>query len=309
MFLSELLDLQKNCGVKLFATARPIPEITDRFISYQLEIRAHECDTYKEEIKNKITEIADGMFLLAQLHFDSIKTQITLKLIEETLRNLSGGPEVYTRAYEDSKRRIEEQDSDASKLSMNILMWITCAKRQLTIPELQEALAVEEDQSCLDEENIIGEAFMVSDMGKLNLAFLKDDAKVTASIQAPEKWPSWHFENSKKRPRRAPGLHLKAYFGLYEAVSNFFEHNHGVLSRDTFGCTPLFWAAENRQEVVIELLLERGADIDPRDKYGQTPLLLAASNGHESIVELLLGEGGDFYLRDEDGSVRGSNRT
>lgn len=92
---------------------------------------------------------------------------MTLKLVKETLRNLSGGPEAYTQAYKDAKRRIEEQDSDASKLAMNILMWITCAKRQLTIRELQEALAVEKDQSFLDEENITGETFIVSVCGGL----------------------------------------------------------------------------------------------------------------------------------------------
>jgi hypothetical protein len=79
VFLSHILDLQMKCAVKLFATARPIPEITERFTDYYLEIRAHESDirkyldgrisqagselleTYKEEIKNKITEVADGM--------------------------------------------------------------------------------------------------------------------------------------------------------------------------------------------------------------------------------------------------------
>ncbi|OWT42519.1 Ankyrin repeat protein [Pochonia chlamydosporia 170] len=66
------------------------------------------------------------------------------------------------------------------------------------------------------------------------------------------------------------------------------------------GVTPLFWAAEKGQEAIVkllledadveaavELLLDRGADVDAKDEYGQTPLSLAAENGHEAIVKLL----------------------
>ncbi|KAJ6092624.1 ankyrin [Penicillium sp. IBT 16267x] len=180
VFLSQLFDLQENSAVRLFATARPIPKITERFIGDHLDIRAHESDlhrylegrisqagsellqSYKEEIKTRIAEVADGMFLLAQLLFDSIKTKMTLKQVKDTLKNISGGPDAYTLAYEDAKRRIEGQDADASKLAMNALMWITCAKRQLSIRELQEALAVEEGQSFLDRENVTGYKLIVS---------------------------------------------------------------------------------------------------------------------------------------------------
>jgi hypothetical protein len=81
VFLSQIFDLQKNSTVKLFATARPIPEITERFVGDHLNIRAQESDlhrylegrisqagsdllqSYKEEIRNRITEVADGMFV------------------------------------------------------------------------------------------------------------------------------------------------------------------------------------------------------------------------------------------------------
>ncbi|KAJ5805618.1 ankyrin [Penicillium pulvis] len=180
VLLSQLFDLQKKCAVKLFATARPIPDITEMFIGEHLSIRAHESDlhkylegrilqaesellqSYKEEIKKIIAEVADGMFLLAQLLFDSIKTKMTLKKVKETLQSLSRGPDAYAQAYEDAKRRIEGQDPEASKLAMNVLMWITCAKRRLSIRELQEALAVEEGQSFLDQENITSYRFIVS---------------------------------------------------------------------------------------------------------------------------------------------------
>lgn len=64
--------------------------------------------------------------------------------------------------YDDAKRRIEEQDPDASKLAMNVLMWITCAKRRISIRELQEALAVEEGQNFLDQENVTDCKLLIS---------------------------------------------------------------------------------------------------------------------------------------------------
>jgi hypothetical protein len=79
VFLSQIFDLQKACSVNLLATARPLPEIVERFSGDNLEIRAHESDVEKyiegrisqagsellkickEEIKMKLTELADGM--------------------------------------------------------------------------------------------------------------------------------------------------------------------------------------------------------------------------------------------------------
>ncbi|KAF7131364.1 hypothetical protein CNMCM5793_004535 [Aspergillus hiratsukae] len=88
-FLTEIFNLQAICGVNIFATSRFIPQITERLNgSITLEIRADDEDVRKylraeilhsestllvshsEEIQNSITEIVDGMFLLAQLHFE-----------------------------------------------------------------------------------------------------------------------------------------------------------------------------------------------------------------------------------------------
>lgn len=79
VFLSQLFDLQEICFVNILATTRPIPEITERLRGDKLEIRAHESDVEKylegrfsrarsellkrnkEEIKRRITDLADGM--------------------------------------------------------------------------------------------------------------------------------------------------------------------------------------------------------------------------------------------------------
>ena len=54
--------------------------------------------------------------------------------------------------------------------------------------------------------------------------------------------------------------------------------------RDTW----LLGAAAEGQKIVVQRLLDNGAELNPKDKDGQTPLSLAARNGHEAVVKLLL---------------------
>ena len=88
-FLLELFSLQTKCGATLFATSRFIPEITEKFQgSMSLEIRASEYDVrryvdgymsnlpsfvrrsldFQEEVKTKITEAVDGMYVVLSVH-------------------------------------------------------------------------------------------------------------------------------------------------------------------------------------------------------------------------------------------------
>jgi len=58
---------------------------------------------------------------------------------------------------------------------------------------------------------------------------------------------------------------------------------------DKGGQSPLWWAARNGHDRVVELLLGR-EDVSPDrpDNYGQTPLSLAAWGGHDRVVKLML---------------------
>jgi hypothetical protein len=134
----------------------------------------------REEIKRKIIAAVDGMyvttqqiassssqlnyarFLLAQLHFDSIVSKKTAKNLKQALESLSKGSGAYRRAYEEAMERINGQDTDSKELARQVLLWITCARRPLTISELQHALAVEVGESELDRENLCQIEDMVS---------------------------------------------------------------------------------------------------------------------------------------------------
>ena len=54
--------------------------------------------------------------------------------------------------------------------------------------------------------------------------------------------------------------------------------------RDTW----LLQAAGEGQKMVVQRLLEEGAELESRNEYGQTSLSVAAEGGHEAVVELLL---------------------
>jgi ankyrin repeat protein len=51
------------------------------------------------------------------------------------------------------------------------------------------------------------------------------------------------------------------------------------------------------REAVVELLLEKGADVESKDRLGRTPLLCAAINGHEAVVKLLLEKGANLEFK------------
>jgi len=130
--------------------------------------------------------------------------------------------------------------------------------------------------------------------------FLESKAKVEASSQAMLAIKRYsHPQYSQEFPRQMTGLHLAAYFGLEEVVNVVLSSRRNLDLTDSYGRTPLSYAAENGHEAVVKLLLEKGADVESKDrKYGQTPLSWAAEKGHEAVVKLLLEKGADVESKD-----------
>ena len=69
------------------------------------------------------------------------------------------------------------------------------------------------------------------------------------------------------------------------------------------GWTPLHYAASGNQLVAAQLLLLRGAKVDPRSPNGRTPLMRAARYGGEELVELLVSSGADLAATDRQGGT------
>jgi ankyrin repeat protein len=71
-----------------------------------------------------------------------------------------------------------------------------------------------------------------------------------------------------------------------------------VFSKDSYGKTPLHYAATLEKKDLAEFLLSAKADVNAKDSQGETPLLLATYAGRREVVELLLSSGADVNARD-----------
>jgi ankyrin repeat protein len=113
--------------------------------------------------KNKYLRLR---FLLAKFYLDALKGKMSPKAIRKALEMLPTGfqeyDKAYDKAYEDAMERIGDQLHDEKQLAIQVLYWITCAKRPLTTSELEHALAVERDSSQFDDDNICLVEDMVS---------------------------------------------------------------------------------------------------------------------------------------------------
>jgi Ankyrin repeats (3 copies) len=119
--------------------------------------------------------------------------------------------------------------------------------------------------------------------------FLHHEMNVEAAAQAmlARKRYSTHSDYSQEVPRQITGLHLSAQFGTTEVAAAILDWAD-LDSKDSYGRTPLSWAARNGHEGVVKLLLGTGkVEVDSKDSYGGTPLSWAAGNGHEGVVKLL----------------------
>lgn len=112
-----------------------------------------------ESIIGSIVSKARRMFLLARLYIESLTRLITLRKVKVALTTLPDGLE---NMYNDVLERIQGQDTELASLAMNVLGWICHAKRSMQLLELQHALAVEPEDTFLDEDGLPEKDLIIS---------------------------------------------------------------------------------------------------------------------------------------------------
>ncbi|KAF3389451.1 Serine/threonine-protein phosphatase 6 regulatory ankyrin repeat subunit A [Penicillium rolfsii] len=192
--ITELFNMQDTVGANIAVTSRPIPEmvkILERSGSIRRNIRATEDDVRRfidsemrwlqdwirkaDGLERKITDTVmkttDGMqaehlrtyrnhtddanrFLLARLHLNTLRQEISVANISETLTELAAGSMAYNDAYDRIMERISKQPRKHKALAIQVLSWITRSHRPIRIPELQHALAVSDGSSELNRQKI-----------------------------------------------------------------------------------------------------------------------------------------------------------
>ncbi|XP_054612017.1 receptor-interacting serine/threonine-protein kinase 4 [Dunckerocampus dactyliophorus] len=73
-----------------------------------------------------------------------------------------------------------------------------------------------------------------------------------------------------------------------------------VNAKDEDQYTALHWAAQNGDEAMTRLLLDRGAAINETDGQGRTPAHVACQHGQENVVRVLLSRGADVHIKGKD---------
>ncbi|XP_062841723.1 ankyrin repeat and SAM domain-containing protein 6-like isoform X2 [Trichomycterus rosablanca] len=106
-------------------------------------------------------------------------------------------------------------------------------------------------------------------------------------------------ENEKKRPDVFAALKL----GNAQLVKEILEEDSSQVNMaNADGATPLMIASVSGQLGVVQLLVEKNADIDKQDGvHGWTALMQATYHGNKDVVKYLLNQGADVNLKAKNG--------
>ena len=86
-------------------------------------------------------------------------------------------------------------------------------------------------------------------------------------------------------------LHAASYEGHDKIVQIWLDRGAEIDARDVSGRTALQIASSEGHNQIVEMLLDRGANVNARDDSGNTALHAASSRGHDKIVQILLDRG------------------
>ena len=223
--------------------------------------------------------------------------------------------------------RIEGQLIDEEKLAKQVLSWITCAKRPLTTSELEHALAVEPEESQLDEENLCRVEDMVSVCA--GLVTIDEESRI---IRLVHYTTQEYFERTKSQwfPQAESEITITCItylsFNVFESglcqTDNEFEkrlqlyklydyasHNWGHHARAASILIPEVSSFLERKAQVeassqaLFALKEHSANSRYSQKFskGMIELYLVAYFGIKAIVKLLLEKGADVNAADQFG--------
>ncbi|KAL8691941.1 MAG: hypothetical protein Q9218_002923, partial [Villophora microphyllina] len=155
--------------IKRFGTLEIEIEATPRDIKNYVEWRIdHEPKLFdsvnrkrnlRGEISSIIVQQANGMFLLAKLHMDSLATTRTPRAVQIALGNL---PTEIGDTYDRAMERIEATNDYDRKIVMNFLLWIAFSTRPLNVAEVEHASSISLGARDIDKDNILAASELTS---------------------------------------------------------------------------------------------------------------------------------------------------
>lgn len=86
-----------------------------------------------------------------------------------------------------------------------------------------------------------------------------------------------------------------------QLIANGYDPN-AIQQKGWVKISPLIFAVQKENVVIVNLLIKKGANIDWQDGFKTTALMYAAASGNEQIVKTLLEKGADVTLSDNQGN-------
>ena len=124
---------------------------------------------------------------------------------------------------------------------------------------------------------------------------------VEAVLAKKSRWPRYHKRVNKKDNRGKTVLHWAAVGGNEAVVQLLVDKGADIKAKGNDGETVLHSAAWGRNEAVVRLLVNLGADVITEDNGGKTVLHWASFRGNEAVVQLLVDKGADVKAKDKNG--------
>ena len=134
---------------------------------------------------------------------------------------------------------------------------------------------------------------------ELLMSFAKSDRRVSSASQLM--FHSDHdydtYQDLHKIRSRSPltAMHVLAYLGYEDLISELLNYGFVADSEDSTGRTPLWWAARQGHEAVVDLLLSQNhVNVNNRGRsccssmWDYTPLGIAVATGRDKTSELLI---------------------
>ncbi|RSM02612.1 hypothetical protein CEP52_007866 [Fusarium oligoseptatum] len=163
--LALLAEIQReNITLNVLVTWRngwaPAPAIQGQFentVTLEIHARQRDLEMYmadklppdfenRSHVISKTVAAADGRFLLPKLYLE-LFASTPLSEILGLIAQAPTGPDGYDNVYSSAMDKIASQVPHIAHLAECCLSWLTFAKRPLSVPELQEALAISIDGS------------------------------------------------------------------------------------------------------------------------------------------------------------------
>lgn len=103
-------------------------------------------------------------------------------------------------------------------------------------------------------------------------------------------------------PDSRPALHCAVESGSWDLVVAVLALPDTIVDKKDFsGRTPLLCAAKQGHVGLVDMLINKGADVNARDNQGWSGLMHAVHEGHLPCVQLLLDRNADVNVIDSSG--------